>query len=259
MLTVDKSNLTVLSYRGGHGGEFLIDFFHNQHPGFIPITVSVNPALNSYKISGEFAADQVKLSDNSGTGRFIVKQHTVLEEKFYDPAIRLLITKSSQEFNYFYFFLFTFKAELFMFSRTGVNIPFPPGFFELLERDMFFKWQCNSYEKFGKITTFEEYIASRLEDSWLHDYNLIKKNNPEYIVDLDELFFGDTAEEYKRICNFLGIQPSGNVDLIKEYHQCNVALIEHYLGTSEPEIRKLNTQQFLNLLCDSSIHYMRTR
>ena len=84
-------------------------------------------------------------------------------------------------------------------------------------------------------------------------------NNPEYIVDLDELFFGDTAEEYKRICNFLGIQPSGNVDLIKEYHQCNVALIEHYLGTSEPEIRKLNTQQFLNLLCDSSIHYMRTR
>lgn len=259
MLVVNRSKLTVLSYRGGHGGEFLIDFFHGQHTGFVPIAVNVNPAMNSYKISGEFTADRVELSDNVDTDRLMVKQHTVLEEKFYDPAIKLLITQASEEFNWFYFFLFTFKAELFIFSRSGVNISFPSGFFDVLERDMFFQWQSNSYEKFGKITTFEQYIANRFTDSWLDDHYLIRKNNPEYVINLDELFFGNTEAEYKRICDFLGIHPGGNVDLIKQYHQRNIALIEHYLGTPEPEIRKLNTPQYFNLLCDSSIHYMRTR
>jgi hypothetical protein len=254
---VNRHKLTVLSYRGGHGGEFLIKFFHEQHPEFMPIGVNTDTAMNSYKIHNEFFIDNIKLSVLN-TPHLIVKQHGFLDREFDNPAVKLLITSSNNDFNWFYFFLFTFKSELFMFNKSWAYDLFPKEFFQTLEHDVFFQWQYNSYENTGKIQTFNDYILDRFNNRWITQDRFKRNTNPKYNILLDELFFGNTSAEYQSICDFLNIAPTGNIEVIKEYHQRNTALVERWLGLSEADLRKLTKDQFFDILCDSSIRYMQS-
>lgn len=210
-MRINPQNIVSLLHNGGRGGHFLAGCI-NQHNGFIN-RLACPLENNTYNIDVQDIIFDQNLNCNL---RLCIPSHSVTSD-FAQSIIKL---ESSRHYDIFYHALFWLKT-----GGPGFNIISMQRYNKIVEPSfMLNKWLPESHLDFCLNTTF------------MHRINL------------DQLFFGSTENEYQTLCAVLDITPIESMaNIIQNYHQANVNLIIKNFGVVPEELCNLQLDQQIDL------------
>jgi hypothetical protein len=263
MIAVQPDQVYILSYIGGHCGEFICHWL-SQHNEFVSAELKPGPNNGFHHFYG---AD-VKFDPTAAPAKIIFPTHPDFTQGqpskpangiFVPESAHWITADSSTAYKKFYFVLYWIKtglqkhptatpAELAVFNKfsTGGRLQEPSirliQFFESLgnrNREWYYNYEVEHW-----------YSAQAIPDFRAHIRNMYKiGGNPittspanEFAIDLDQLFFGNTAKEYERICDYFDIAPQ-SLEPLTQYHAKNVELVEHIVALPIDEFVALTHEQ----------------
>ena len=178
--------------------------------------------------------DEIEFAETSDPRQIFVVSHYTGHDHI--PSTNFIQAFNSPKYHPFYFLLFCLKtlSQRFYFEGGArCNILTDQQIAELAKTMPDRKWHYHHEAKAwlanGNASSIRQRITDYLKKYGMGSY-LARDLIPVPIIDLDQLFFGDTASEYARICDTWKLTPiPGAVASIQEYHAGNIALVEKYL------------------------------
>lgn len=245
---VKPSQAHLIVYGGGYGGEF-IGHWLSQHQCCIPaqaLPLANNRYVNTYnrkfKISDSDATTNDLLFLLSHPGNRPKDEATTFNGIPVTDIQNISYIDCSQPYKKFFFLMMWLKMRLYKFSLVHTSTPWHAHIFR----------QFNSPDHHAQ---FRQYINGR---DWCYQFEITSFINnepnapvidriqidyadcelprlPEYqdvfVIDLDQLLFGNSDQEHQRLCNYYGMPytPALTAD-IEAYHQRNLDLYSRYIN-----------------------------
>lgn len=178
--------------------------------------------------------NDIEFAETSDTRQIFLLSHYTGHDHI--PTANFIQAYNSPMYHPFYFLLFCLKtlSQRFYFEGGNRYITFTDQqIAELAHAMPGRKWHYQHEAQAWQANDTASSIRQRVVD-YLKKYNMGSYLAPEKIevpvIDLDQLYFGDTAGEYARVCNEWKLTPlPGAVARIQEYHTKNIALAKKYL------------------------------
>lgn len=263
LVAVNPRLVHLLLYQGGYCGEF-IGYWMSQHPGCIPSTVyTLDNNRYVHRFDQKFVISTA-LAQTSPDRLFLLAHPGGLpkDSTTFNGIPRSAVDQHSyiwcsEPYKKFFFLLMWVKMRLYKFSMTAV--------------DATGQWPAHIAQQFSEMYTaeqFRQYINNR---SWFYQFELdsFKQDQPNFTVmsrareeyqfynlltdydhlpriNLDELMFGNTAQEHQRMCEYYGLDHSLSQPLtpmIQAYHQRNLDIAQRYLDVPLDEFLALSHEQ----------------
>jgi hypothetical protein len=280
-------NIYLFSYCGGHGGDFLcrqISQDPNYYPSLYKETtdnfrwVNDNPFekydLNFKRITSELdkftVSDLVKdsIDKEFSEKHLIVPSHNMTAVLPNLPRVKRIKTISTDEQAYFYYILLCIKAWCISYDLNKHHKDMIPRF------DRFKEMHKNNPLLLEKI----EYIQQRghvyswemdaIYNGLINGIDIIKQHFPIYQkylrlslpdtanLNLDDMY-KNPADNVNTWSKLLDMQTILNANVITEYHQKNIDLIESRFNKSIDQYLKINwldqLAEYVSLVCPD--HY----
>lgn len=178
--------------------------------------------------------DEIEFAKTNDPRQIFVISHYTGHD--YIPAANFIQAYNLPRYHPFYFLLFCLKtlSQRFYFQGGGKsNLLSDQQLAELAQtisdRDWHYYHEARAWLANGTASTIRKRVQDYLKKYGMGSY--LARDQVEYkLIDLDQLYFGDTAGEYERICDTWKLTPMpGAVASIQEYHAKNIALVEQYL------------------------------
>jgi hypothetical protein len=229
-IVVDPANARLISYDGGRGGEFIAHLL-NSHQECVN-SYAVSAPKNRYIMRFN---EEIEFAPTNNPQQVFVFSHD-LEHKLI-PGENVIRAYNSPQYHLYYFLLLCLKTRSQRFYFGG---PVWSSFLthqqsiELTQsmpgREWYYEHEAEAWLNNVTADDLRTSIVKFLEKHGPGSF-FSRKKIKHKIIDLDQLYFGDTAEEYARICNEWKLTPIPTaVDTIRKYHAKNIALAEQYLG-----------------------------
>lgn len=179
--------------------------------------------------------DEIEFADTSDPRQIFVVSHYHGHDLI--PNGNSVHIFNSSRYHPFYFLLFALKtlSQRFYFEGGArCNILTDQQIAEFSQtisgRNWHYYHEARAWLANGQASSIRQRVTDYLKKYSMGSY--LSRDSITYkIIDIDQLFFGDTASEYARICDEWKLTPiPGAVDMIQEYHAKNVAVAEKYLG-----------------------------
>jgi hypothetical protein len=265
---VKPGKLNVIQYTGGEGGEFLCHWLglnsNNKNPytKFLLNNRFIMPSLYNAKWQ----------IDNAGSDQLMFYPchpsniDSELKEYINNGLANLFVLDTVDICYYrYYFFLFLIKTE---FEKKNnhtkleavekiKNLPSPYNDPDQLTmavgRQWHYRYEINRYIDQQPILPFRdsmpEIIDNRIAMGALSANTdcHIRQYNKFHRINSIELYFGNTQQEYEKICAYSNLLPSQSVEHVKSYVRKNINLVEKY--------SELSFETFLNT-DNESIKYL---
>lgn len=231
---VDPTNARLIAYLGGRGGEFLAHLL-NSHAECVHSTMLIW-AKNRHLMRFD---DAIEFNVTHDPRQVFVISHYLVHDQI--PSDNFIYAYNSPRYHPYYFLLFSLKTlmQRFYFNHRGwPHIVTEQQHQELAQelarripgRDWYYYHEAEAWLENTPADDIRTHIVKYLKKFGMGSYK--ERNQVRCsIIDLDQLYFGDTQAEYTRICDTWKLTPlPGAVDGIKEYHAKNMALIDQYLN-----------------------------
>jgi hypothetical protein len=260
LIAVRPDNVHLLIYLGGYGGEF-IGYWLSQHPGCVPaIAESLPKNRYVHRFTQKFVISTALATTSDDHVFFLSHPDGKPKDAttFNGIAINQIQDHSfiwcSHAYKKFFFLLQWIKMRLYKFNMMDI--------------DTLGKWPShimNQFDQHHTLADFRKYINNR---SWFYQFELnsfragqtlsavLDQADIEYHyyhlmdqcdhlprINLDQLMFGNTAQEHQRICEHFKLdyelaQPL--TQSIQAYHQRNIEVAEKYLHMSVAQLLDLS-------------------
>ena len=178
--------------------------------------------------------DEIAFAETSDPRQIFVVSHYTGHDHI--PTANFIQAYNSPKYHPFYFLLFclnTLSQRFYFEGGTRCNILTDQQISELAKtmpgRDWHYYHEARAWLANGTASSIRQRILDYLKKHSMGSY-LAREKIEFPIIDLDQLYFGDTAGEYARICDTWKLTPiPGAVNSIQEYHARNIALVKKYL------------------------------
>ena len=228
-IVVNPINARLIAYPGGRGGEFLANLL-NGHEQCVHSNM-ISWAKNRYLMRFD---DDIEFAETPDHRQIFVVSHYPAHDHI--PDANFIQVYNSPRYHPFYFLLFCLKtlSQRFYFEGGArCNILTDQQIAELAktitDRNWHYYHEARAWQANGTASTIRKRVIDYLKKYGMGSY-LARDQIEHSIIDLDQLYFGDTEAEYARICNTWKLTPiPGAVASIQEYHARNIALVEKYL------------------------------
>lgn len=250
-IVVDPANARLISYDGGRGGEFIAHLL-NSHQECVNSHV-VSAPKNRYMMRFN---EEIEFAPTNNPQQVFVFSHDLVHKLI--PCENVIRAYNSPQYHLYYFLLLCLKTRSQRFYFDGPNWPScltRQQWIELTQSMPGRKW----YYEHEAEAWLTNVIADDLRPSivkFLEKYgpgSYIAREDIKYkMIDLDQLYFSNTADEYARICNEWKLTPMPDaVDTIQKYHAKNIAVAEQYLGCSMSSFLNANESIAVDLILDA--------
>ena len=263
LIAVRPDNVHLLIYLGGYGGEF-IGYWLSQHPGCIPaIAESLPKNRYVHRFTQKFVISTALATTSDDQVFFLA--HPDLRPKdaatFNGIAIDKIQDHSfiwcSRPYKKFFFLLQWVKMRLYKFNMKNIDVigTWPSHIMNQFDqhhtlddfrkyinnRSWFYQFELNSFRADQSITT----VADQVDIEYPY-YHMMTQCDHLPRINLDQLMFGDTAQEHQRICEHFKLDYELAQPLtasIQAYHQRNIEVAEKYLHMPVEQFLALSEKQ----------------
>ena len=266
---VKPGKLNVIQYTGGKGGEFLCHWLNldstgqNLHTRFLP---------NNRFILPKFYRSSWQIDNNSSDQPMFYPCHphlidSKLKEYINNGLANLFVLNSDTRYFRYYFFLFLIKT---LFSKNSnftlkhaikkielLNPPYndPTQLTQTLGRPWHYTYEIDHYINQDIIPPFREAMPEIIDNriamgALSADINhyTTRHYNKFHNINSIELYFGNTQQEYEKICAYGNLMPTQSVEHVKSYVRKNIDLVEKYSELSFETFLNTNNESIKYLL-----------
>jgi hypothetical protein len=250
-IVVDPANAKLVSYDGGRGGEFITHLLNSHEECINSYTISC--PKNRYLMRFN---EEIEFASTGDPQQVFILSHD-LEHKLI-PCENFIRAYNSPQYHLYYFLLLCLKTRSQRFYFDGPNWSSFLTHQQSIEltqsmpgREWYYEHEAEAWRTNTVADDLRTSIVKFLEKYGPGSY-VAREDVKHKIIDLDQLYFGNTAEEYARICNEWKLTPMLTaVDTIQEYHAKNIAVAEQYLGCSVSSLLNADESIAVDLILDA--------
>jgi len=264
LVPVKPDCVHLLIYQGGHCGEF-IGYWLSQHPGCIGAVAETLPN-NRYvhRFTQKFVISTT-ISTAWDEHLFLLahpgsqpKDTTTFNGIPLSDIQHHSYISCSESYKKFFFLLMWIKMRLYKFPMSAANADSSPWLRHIAQqfndmytvqdfrryingRSWFYQFELDSFKQDQPNFT----VMSRAQQEYQF-YNLLVEHDNLHRINLDQLMFGDTAQEHQRICEYYGLDYSLSrplTPMIQAYHQRNLDIAQRYLDVPLDEFLAMSHEQ----------------